>query len=121
MHKAIESIYAYMGEARPFPYVESGVCVFASQPHAGFVYIRPLDEREAEIIYIGVLHEYRRQGLARQLIQDLQKKHRKLYLEVETTNQPAYLLYASLGFATQRMRPHYYGPNRDALDMVWSV
>lgn len=114
-------IYNACGEDKPFPYAEGGVCTFTYRDNdtVGFVYVKPLGEDEADIIYIGVRPEYRRQGVARELIQGLQKQYRKLYLEVEATNHKACALYQNLGFAPQRTRPNYYGSGRDALDMIW--
>ena len=123
MRESIGAIYNLMGDARPFPYIEGGVCFFASHNHkyVGLVYLKPISNREAEIIYVGVAPACRRLGLAHQLIGDLQKQYNKLYLEVEVTNLPACALYDRLGFRVQRTRHHYYGPGRDAFDMVWSA
>lgn len=116
-----KQIYHSCGELKPFPYVEGGLCTFGYRDNnpVGFAYVRPLDENDADIIYIGVLPEYQRQGLARELIQNLQKQYHTLYLEVETTNCAACSLYANLGFLVQRTRPNYYGLGRDAFDMLY--
>lgn len=122
MQQMIDTLHQASGGTSPFPYTEKGVCTFAYKNNlpVGLVYIQPLDPSSADILHICVLPEWRRQGLARELIQSLQKTYSTLHLEVETTNNRAVALYTSLGFKTQRERPHYYGANHHAFDMLWS-
>ena len=68
---------------------------------------------EAEILTLATHPDFRRQGLARQLlsesIQYLKKSDLKcLRLEVDVTNLPALKLYESLGFKFYGTRPNYY-------------
>lgn len=78
---------------------------------------------EAEILTLGVAPGWRRRGVARNLVQDLMSRARaggaqRLLLEVAADNAAALALYASLGFARQGIRRHYYrraqGPPVDA-------
>lgn len=39
-------------------------------------------------------------------------------LEVETSNRAAQSLYEVVGFRRARLLPHYYGPDRDGMEMV---
>ena len=79
---------------------------------------------EGEILTLGVAPVWRRRGVARELLQDLIVRARsggaqRLLLEVAADNAAALALYASLGFARQGIRRHYYrraqGPAVDAL------
>ena len=78
---------------------------------------------EADVMNIAVIPQYRRQGVAKQLlqrlIQQLQSKGvHKLSLEVRASNAPAIALYTILGFEQVGRRPGYYRkPREDALIM----
>jgi ribosomal-protein-alanine N-acetyltransferase len=77
---------------------------------------------EADILTVGVIPEFRRQGIARHLIEELEKwclehKARAMMLEVETTNVSAFNLYQSLGYMKISVRMDYYGPGNDAYVM----
>ena len=78
---------------------------------------------EGEILTLGVAPEMRRRGVARALLGDLIDRARssrveRLLLEVAADNAAALTLYASIGFARQGLRRHYYrrarGPAVDA-------
>lgn len=78
---------------------------------------------EGEILTLGVAPDARRRGVARSLIADLIDRARsgaveRLLLEVAADNVAALSLYASIGFARQGLRRHYYrrprGPAVDA-------
>lgn len=68
---------------------------------------------EAEILSIGVEQTQRKKGLARQLMDEtirrlLGERARTLFLEVDSTNEPAVKLYKNLRFKTIAERPAYY-------------
>lgn len=76
---------------------------------------------EADMMNIAVLPQYRRQGIAKELvcrlIQHLREKEvYSLTLEVRASNEGAINLYHSLGFCQAGRRPNYYSaPKEDAL------
>ena len=76
---------------------------------------------EGEILRIGVLPAFRRQGIgetvwARMLAQLQSRGVEKVFLEVRASNEPAKALYGKLGFQQVGRRPNYYrNPKEDAL------
>ena len=76
---------------------------------------------EADMMNIAVHPEYRRRGIAQELVHRLvtalrQKEVRCLTLEVRASNEPAKALYSGLGFEQVGRRPNYYrNPREDAL------
>lgn len=73
---------------------------------------------EADMLNLAVKPEYRRQGLGRQLVNELirQLDAHCLTLEVRVTNEPAKNLYGSMGFRQVGLRKNYYEkPKEDAL------
>ena len=76
---------------------------------------------EADMMNIAVSPDYRRQGIARELVLELIRQLKKadvhcLTLEVRASNEPAIALYDSLGFTQVGRRPRYYlKPTEDAL------
>ena len=84
---------------------------------------------ETDMMNIAVHPDYRKQGIATELIQTLidtlskQGSH-SLMLEVRQTNEPAKNLYKALGFETVGIRKNYYrNPREDALILrkEWSL
>ncbi len=79
---------------------------------------------EGYINNVAVLPAYRRQGLARALLAELEKEATAralsfLTLEVRESNLPAHSLYASLGYVPVGRRPRYYErPVEDAVLMT---
>lgn len=75
---------------------------------------------EADMMNIAVSPEYRRQGVARSLVEALEQRLRakdtyQLTLEVRVSNAPAIALYEKLGFRQIGKRPNYYShPKEDA-------
>ena len=75
----------------------------------------------ADMMNIAVAPDFRRQGIAEQLILALIDKLKEngiiaLLLEVRVSNAPAIALYEKLGFELVGRRPRYYhNPREDAL------
>ena len=84
---------------------------------------------EADMMNIAVLPEYRRQGVAEELVKSLISRLsamdvHSLTLEVRASNDAAIALYEKLGFVQVGRRPRYYSnPKEDALILrkVWEV
>jgi ribosomal-protein-alanine N-acetyltransferase len=77
---------------------------------------------EMQIANIAIHEDFRRRGLARQIIAYLcevaqRRGCRVAHLEVRRSNTAARQLYESLGFQTTGVRRHYYGSGEDALLM----
>lgn len=78
---------------------------------------------ESDMMNIAVSPNYRRQGLAQQLIVKLvemlcQRQSHSLTLEVRKSNLPAISLYKKLDFMQIGCRPNYYrNPKEDAFIM----
>jgi len=90
----------------------------------GFSDIRRLKfVRKGHIISVAVIPDYRRAGIASELVKQALGALRELnaeecYLEVRTSNDTAQRLYEKLGFAAGRRVPHYYADGAEALAMV---
>jgi ribosomal-protein-alanine N-acetyltransferase len=77
---------------------------------------------EADILTVAVLPEYRRQGIAREFMRQIEDWSKErgasaMMLEVEQTNESAIELYKSLGYMKISVRMDYYGPGKDAFVM----
>ena len=75
------------------------------------------------IITIDVLSEYRRQGLASLLLDEVErrlreKKVREVALETAVDNHAAIAFWKKHGYAVQGVRPDYYPGGRDAYSMA---
>ncbi len=76
---------------------------------------------ETDMMNIAVAPEYRRQGVAAALVEELVRQlkaggNHSLTLEVRASNIAAISLYEKLGFAQVGRRPNYYrSPKEDAL------
>ena len=76
---------------------------------------------ETDMMNVAVHPEYRRQGIAQQLVAELVEQLRSvgshaLTLEVRASNDPAIALYKKLGFLQAGLRKNYYrNPKEDAL------
>lgn len=73
---------------------------------------------EADMLNLAVKPEYRRQGLGRQLVEELIRRldAHCLTLEVRVSNESAKTLYESMGFVQVGRRKNYYEkPKEDAL------
>lgn len=78
-------------------------------------------EGEADMMNVAVHPDYRRKGVARELVMGLvttlkEKGVHSLALEVRASNTPAISLYQQLGFTQVGLRPNYYrNPKENAL------
>lgn len=77
---------------------------------------------EADILTVAVLPEYRRQGIAREFMRQIEKWSQErgasaMMLEVEQSNESAIELYTSLGYMKISVRMDYYGLGKDAFVM----
>lgn len=76
---------------------------------------------ETDMMNLAISPEYRRQGIAKMLVNALveqlkQRESHCLTLEVRVSNEPARNLYESLGFVQIGRRPGYYhNPKEDGL------
>ena len=84
---------------------------------------------ETDMMNIAIHPDYRKQGIASQLICELTGElklngSRSLMLEVRTSNHAAKSLYEKMGFETVGLRKNYYrNPREDALILrkEWSL
>ena len=77
---------------------------------------------EMQIADIAIHEDFRRRGLARQIMNHLSewaqgRSCRVAHLEVRRSNTAAQQLYERLGFQTTGVRHNYYGADEDALLM----
>ena len=77
---------------------------------------------EADVLTVGVVPNYRGQGIARQLMALLtdwahNQGSTAMMLEVKVDNIEAIGLYESLGYSKLNTRKDYFGPGLDALVM----
>ena len=79
----------------------------------GYAGLAAVDETEAEVRTIGVHPEQQGRGLGRELLADLLAAagDSRVMLEVRTDNDPARVLYESVGFRTLGVRRGYYQPS----------
>ena len=74
---------------------------------------------EADILTVAVLPAYRRQGIAKEFMRQIEayaveRQASAMMLEVELSNESAIKLYESLGYMKISVRMDYYGPGKDA-------
>ena len=76
---------------------------------------------EAEIVNVATHPDYRRLGLAEELLREFLRLHpalSQIFLEVRESNTAARTLYAKLGFSAYAVRRNYYEkPTEDAVLM----
>jgi ribosomal-protein-alanine N-acetyltransferase len=82
----------------------------------------PVPGVEADILTVAVLPEYRRQGIAKEFMSQIEQWSQErgasaMMLEVEHSNESAIELYKSLGYMKISVRMDYYGPGKDAFVM----
>lgn len=90
---------------------------FGSSRPAGFCLYR-LVRDEAEILSVAVVHECRRRGIARVLLEEAlrhlyREGARTIHLEVEDANEAAISLYRRMEFLESGQRPGYYAQGRE--------
>lgn len=115
---AIAAIQASSPEAAHWPpedYLAYDLSVATVEGHiAGFLVVRFAAPDEGEILNLAIAPEFRRHGLARQLLAALCEHFRGwLFLEVRESNQGARSLYETFGFQEIRRIPNYYNFPRE--------
>lgn len=92
---------------------------FADGEAAGYIGVQ-IFSGEGYITNVAVLPEFRRQGIAKALIETaLSNKMEFLTLEVRESNAAAIALYKSLGFEKVGTRPNFYrSPEENAILMT---
>jgi ribosomal protein S18 acetylase RimI-like enzyme len=76
---------------------------------AGFLVARTLTEGEREVLNLAVMPAFRRQGVARELLDSFLGMARgAVYLEVRESNRAAREFYKSMGFKMFSQRSGYY-------------
>jgi len=76
---------------------------------AGFLVSRMVAEGETELLNLAVAPEFRRQGVARKLVESLLgESPRAVYLEVRESNRAARKFYNHMGFQEVSWRSEYY-------------
>jgi ribosomal-protein-alanine N-acetyltransferase len=76
---------------------------------------------EWEIFRVAVLPEFRRTGIASEILMEFEKicaGGDSIFLEVNATNAPAVGLYSKMGFETVGRRKGYYSDGNDAILMM---
>ncbi len=96
-----------------------GLIAEANGTAAGFALARAVAD-EAEILAIGVIRAFRRNGIGRRLLRETTIRATELgastlFLEVAEGNQPARNLYENHGFRIMGKRKDYYEGREDAL------
>lgn len=74
---------------------------------------------EADILTVAVLPAYRRQGIAKEFMRQIEayaieREASAMMLEVELSNESAIKLYEALDYMKISVRMNYYGPGKDA-------
>lgn len=78
---------------------------------------------ELHVLNVAVVPEFRRQGIARALMEEAfafarTNEVRQVFLEVRKSNDAAIQLYRKLGFSAMNVRKKYYSDDEDAIEMV---
>lgn len=100
--------------------------VLANGISAGFLFMKVSPEGIGHVTTVAIAPEYRRKGLARQLISHGEKALRNrgistVRLEVRVSNSIARRLYERLGFTTVQRLVDYYRDQEDAFLMVKAI
>lgn len=79
---------------------------------------------EADITNVAVASEFRRQGIARQMLQELLRRGlgrgiKNFTLEVRESNLPAQKLYGQLGFENCGIRKNFYDFPKENAAIMW--
>jgi ribosomal-protein-alanine N-acetyltransferase len=99
-----------------------GEAVIMDEKIIAYMFVQYTAE-EVHILNIGVLEEFRRNGLATFLLKRFFKHARKqkavtCYLEVRVSNRGAQKLYFNYGFMPVSVRKNYYPNGEDALILL---
>ena len=111
--------YVRLPETAGVLFLVAEVELEAASKVAGFAAFHQLFD-DADLRNLAVAPEYRRRGVARALIEAACDRRRqtgtkRLFLEVRVSNEPALLLYYSLGFVLHyRCKDYYRNPEEDA-------
>ena len=86
---------------------EGYTCVYRDGKKVGYYHLLPQLDLRTELDDLLILPEYRRQGIARKILQKiLEESDETIYLYVFQRNQKAVSLYRSMGFqVTKRISP----------------
>lgn len=113
------------GDLRRFLGMATAEAVVADEDGtiAGFAIGYLSGRRTGHVVTLDVRPARRRGGLGKLLLEELLARlartgAREGRLEVSTENGGAIAFYENLGFQTRRRLRNYYGPGRDALEMV---
>ena len=98
------------------------VALYDEQSIIGYAGVFAPGAAEADVLTVGVVPNYRAQGIARQLMALLtdwahNQGSTAMMLEVKVDNVEAIGLYESLGYSKLNTRKDYFGPGLDALVM----
>lgn len=79
---------------------------------------------EGHITNVAVLHEYRRQGIGKLFMENLEKAALEkemigITLEVRISNEPAQRLYHKYGFRSEGLRKNYYSDTHEDAVIMW--
>lgn len=79
---------------------------------------------EGHITNVGVLQEYRRQGIGALLMENLERVALEremigITLEVRINNEPAQRLYYKYGFRAEGIRKNYYADTHEDAIIMW--
>lgn len=93
---------------------------------AGYLFVIQNSDGAAHITTIGIAPEHRRRGLAKMLLDHMEKtlsanKVSTIVLEVRVSNIPAQKLYTSLGYSITQLMPKYYQNGEDGYLMIRSI
>jgi ribosomal-protein-alanine acetyltransferase len=111
--KAIVALEAESPEAAQWPpehYLQYRCSIAESNDAtAGFLVVRETFPGESEVLNLVVAKHFRRQGIARKLLQEaIDYAPGDWFLEVRKSNRAAIELYKSMGFTIVGKRPEYY-------------
>lgn len=111
--EAVAAIQSTSPEAAQWPVAEYARYEFTVSIEdgavAGFLVWRPLAPGECELLNLVVAPRFRRQGVARQLLEPLLNLPGNLiFLEVRESNRAARIFYKSMGFQEVSVRYAYY-------------
>jgi [ribosomal protein S18]-alanine N-acetyltransferase len=117
---ALERAAASLREELTRPWAQVWVAWSALEPVGVAVLWIVADE--VHVLDVATRPDVRRQGVGRALVRKIiaiagAHEAKSLYLEVRRSNEPAILLYRSLGFIEAGVRRRYYPDDEDALDM----